>query len=193
MLLYRRYTTIQSQSFTIDMSKPFQASTPRTCMATKRELVDLLLNDARQSADDIARQLGVDAATVDALVDELEAEGAVRGYQAVVDWDRLDTDHVRAEVELNVELDRETGYQKIARRIAKFSEVSSLRLISGSYDLAVEVEGESMHDISTFVSEQIAPIPEITQTVTHFVMTTYKERGIYFENNDEDDRLAVSP
>ncbi len=162
-------------------------------MATKRELVDLLLNDARQSADDIARQLGVDAATVDALVDELEAEGAVRGYQAVVDWDRLDTDHVRAEVELNVELDRETGYQKVARRIAKFSEVSSLRLVSGSYDLAVEVEGESMHDISTFVSEQIAPIPEVTQTVTHFVMTTYKERGIYFENNDEDDRLAVSP
>ena len=50
-----------------------------------------------------------------------------------------------------------------------------------------------MHDISTFVSEQIAPIPEVTQTVTHFVMTTDKERGIYFENNDEDDRLAVSP
>lgn len=175
------------------MSKPFQDGTPRTCMTSKQELIDLLLNDARQSVDDIARQLGVEAATVDSLIDELESEGAVRGYQAVVDWDCLDTDHVRAKVELNVELDRETGYQKVARRIAKFSEVSSLRLVSGSYDLAVDVEGESMHDVSTFVSEQIAPIPEITQTVTHFVMTTYKERGIYFENNDEDDRLAVSP
>jgi DNA-binding Lrp family transcriptional regulator len=162
-------------------------------MEAKRELLDLLLSDARQSTEDIARQLGVDAATVEELVDELESEGAVRGYQAVVDWNRVDEEHVRAEVELNVELDRETGYEEIARRIAKFPEVSALRLISGSYDFAVDVEGESMHDVSNFVSEQIAPIPEVTQTVTHFVMTTYKERGVYFGDGDDDDRLAVSP
>ena len=162
-------------------------------MEAKRELLDLLLRDARQSTEDIARQLGVDAAAVEELVDELESEGAVRGYQAVVDWDSVDEEHVRAEVELNVELDRETGYEEIARRIAKFPEVSSLRLISGSYDFAVDVEGESMHDVSNFVSEQIAPIPEVTQTVTHFVMRTYKERGVYFGDGDDDDRLAVSP
>ena len=162
-------------------------------MEAKRELLDLLLSDARQSTDDIARQLGVDAATVEALVDELESEGAVRGYQAVVDWDSVDEGHVRAEVELNVELDRETGYEEIARRIAKFPEVSSLRLISGSYDFAVDVEGESMHDVSNFVSEQIAPIPEVTQTVTHFVMRTYKERGVYFGDGDDDERLSISP
>ncbi|MFB6089526.1 MAG: Lrp/AsnC family transcriptional regulator [Halobellus sp.] len=162
-------------------------------MEAKRELLDLLLSDARQSTEDIARQLGVDAATVEELVDELEAEGAIRGYQAVVDWDRVDEEHVRAEVELNVELDRETGYEDIAQRIARFPEVASLRLISGSYDFAVDVEGDSMHDVSNFVSEQIAPIPEVTQTVTHFVMTTYKERGVYFGDGDDDDRLAVSP
>ena len=162
-------------------------------MEAKRELLDLLLSDARQSTDDIARQLGVDAATVEALVDELESEGAIRGYQAVVDWDSVGEEHVRAEVELNVELDRETGYEEIARRIAKFPEVSSLRLISGSYDFAVDVEGESMHDVSNFVSEQIAPIPEVTQTVTHFVMRTYKERGVYFGDGDDDERLSISP
>ncbi|SDY28475.1 Lrp/AsnC family transcriptional regulator [Halobellus clavatus] len=162
-------------------------------MEAKRELLDLLLSDARQSTEDIARQLGVDAATVEELVDELEAEGAVRGYQAVVDWDSVDEGHVRAEVELNVELDRETGYEDIAQRIAKFSQVASLRLISGDYDFAVDVEGDSMHDVSNFVSEQIAPIPEVTQTVTHFVMRTYKERGVYFGDGDDDDRLAVSP
>ncbi len=62
---------------------------------------------------------------------------------------------MQAEVELNVELDRETGYEEIARRIAKFPEVVSLRLISGDYDFAVDVEGESMHDVSNFVSEQM--------------------------------------
>lgn len=162
-------------------------------MEAKRELLDLLLSDARESTENIARQLGVDAATVETLVDELESEGVIRGYQAVVDWDSVEESHVRAEVELNVELDRETKYRDISTRIAKFPEVSSLRLVSGSYDFAVDVEGESMQDVSRFVSEKIAPIPEVTQTVTHFVMTTYKERGVYFGDGDDDDRLAISP
>jgi DNA-binding Lrp family transcriptional regulator len=71
--------------------------------------------------------------------------------------------------------------------------VSSLRLVSGQYDFVADLEGESMHSLADFVAEEIAPVPEITQTVTHFVMETYKERGIEFETDDGDDRLAVSP
>ncbi len=162
-------------------------------MDAKRELLALLSTDARESTDDIARQLGIDAERVEELLDELEAEGTVKGYQAVVDWDNTDEQRVAAFVELNVELDRETGYEEIADRIARFSEVESLRLVSGDYDFAIEVTGESMQDVSQFISNQIAPIPEITQTVTHFIMETYKEAGIDFGDRDGDDRLSVSP
>jgi DNA-binding Lrp family transcriptional regulator len=162
-------------------------------METKRELLSLLSTDARENVTDIARQLDVDPETVDSLLDELEAEGAVRGYQAVIDWEHTDTDRVAAVVELNVELDRETGYQEIADRIAQFPEVESLRLVSGDYDFAIEVTGESMQAVSQFIADQIAPIPEITQTVTHFIMETYKEAGIDFGDRDDDDRLSVSP
>jgi transcriptional regulator, AsnC family len=162
-------------------------------MTMTTELLEILLADARQSSADIARQLETDAGSVDAAIEELEAEEVIKGYQAVVDWGKTDTARVRAEVELNVELDRETNYAEIAARIARFPEVASLRLISGSYDFAVDVEAESMQAVSQFVADQIAPIPEVTQTVTHFVMETYKERGIYFDDTDEDDRLTISP
>lgn len=162
-------------------------------MDEKRELLDLLLRNARESVDDLARQTGLEAAEVEALVEELEDEGVIRGYQAIVDWDRVDEEYVQAEVELNVALDRETGYEEIARRIGKFPEVASLRLVSGNYDFAVDVVGDSMQDVSNFVSEQIAPVPEVTQTVTHFVMETYKERGVELGDGDEDDRLSFSP
>ena len=162
-------------------------------MDERRELLDLLLADARTDTANIARQLDLGESEVEALIDDLESEGVIKGYQAVVDWEEVDTDHARAFVELNVELDRETSYADIASRIAKFPEVNSLRLVSGEYDFAIEVEGESMHDVSTFVADRIAPIPEITQTVTHFIMTSYKERGIAFDGDDEDDRLSVSP
>jgi DNA-binding Lrp family transcriptional regulator len=162
-------------------------------MDEKRELLDLLREDARASVDDIARQTGLEPQRVEELIAELEDDGAIRGYQAVVDWRRVDEEHVRAEVELNVELDRETGYDDIARRIAKFPEVASLRLVSGNYDFAADVEGESMQAVSKFVADRIAPIPEVTQTVTHFVMETYKERGIELDDFDDDDRLSISP
>jgi DNA-binding Lrp family transcriptional regulator len=159
----------------------------------QRAVLDCLLDDARQSADDIARQTGLDEAAVAAAIDDLEAAGVVRGYQAVVDWSRADDEHVEAEVELNVELDRETGYEEIAGRITKFPQVATARLVSGDFDFLLIVEGDSMHDVSQFVADQIAPIPEVTQTVTHFVMDTYKDRGVSFGDRDDDDRLSVSP
>jgi len=51
-----------------------------------------------------------------------------------------------------------------------------------------------MQDVSRFISEQVAPMPEVTQTVTHYIMETYKDGGIRFEDGDDDDdrlRLAM--
>lgn len=162
-------------------------------MDAKRELLAVLSTDARESATDLSRQLDLDPETVEELIDELEADGVIHGYQAVIDWDSINDSHVSAFVELNVELDRETGYEEIADRIVKFPTVQSLRLVSGDYDFAIEVTGESMQDVSRFISEQIAPIPEVTQTVTHFIMDTYKDGGMEFSDRDRDDRLSVSP
>jgi DNA-binding Lrp family transcriptional regulator len=162
-------------------------------MDETRELLDLLQDSARESTADIARQLDMTEAAVDARIAELEESGVIRGYQAIVDWDQLEDERVTALVELNVELDRETKYTDISSRIAKFPEVSDLKLVSGDYDFALEVVGDSMHDVSMFVSERIAPIPEVTQTVTHFVMDTYKQRGIEFADHTDDDRLQFSP
>jgi len=162
-------------------------------MDTRRELLDILAEDARADTADIARRLGVEAVEVERLIEDLEDDGVIKGYQAIVDWEEVDGDGARAIVELNVELDRETSYTDIAGRIAKFPEVEALRLVSGEFDFAAEVEADSMHEVSAFVADRIAPVPEITQTVTHFIMTSYKERGIPFDGDDEDDRLSVSP
>jgi len=164
-------------------------------MDDRGEILALLRENARYTTEDMARQTGLDEDEVEATIEELEAEGVVRGYQAVVDWDALDEDEerVRATVELNVTLDRETNYEDIADRIAKFPQVRSLRLVSGDYDFDLEVEGDSMQEVSHFVSDKIAVIPEITQTVTHYVMDSYKEQGIEFGDGDDDDRLSVSP
>ena len=162
-------------------------------MSDREEILALLRENARYSTEDLARQTGLDADDVEAVVEDLESDGVIKGYQAVVDWDEVEPERVRAAVELNVTLDRETGYDDIAERLAKFPEVQGLRLVSGDFDFAMEVEGDSMSEVSRFISEQVAPVPEITQTVTHYIMESYKERGVEFGDDHDDDRLSVSP
>ncbi|WP_439026033.1 Lrp/AsnC family transcriptional regulator [Haloarchaeobius sp. DT45] len=162
-------------------------------MSARDDLLDLLLENARHTTADLARMTDMTEEEVAAAIAALEDEGVVRGYQAIVDWDETDREVVRATVELNVTLDRETSYQDIAERIARFPQVKTLRLVSGDYDFLMEVEDETMHDVSIFIAEKVAPVPEVTQTVTHYVMTTYKDRGVTFGDGDDDDRLSVSP
>jgi len=164
-------------------------------MSNRGDVLAVLRDNARFTNEDIARQTGLSEAEVEEIVDDLEAEGVVKGYTAIVDWDAVEDDDepIRATVELNVTLDRETSYTDIADRIAKFPEVRSLRLISGDYDFDMLVEGDSMSEVSHFISDKIAPIPEITQTVTHYIMESYKEQGIEFGDGPDDDRLSISP
>jgi len=157
------------------------------------EILEILRTDARTSIEDIARQTDADPETVAETIEQLQDDGVIRGYQAVIDRSKLDEESVRATVELNVTLDRETGYDDIAERIARFPEVQSLYLVSGNYDFQMAVEAGTMRDVSAFISDKVAPVPEITQTVTHYVMTAYKEQGVEFEDGHDDDRLSVSP
>jgi DNA-binding Lrp family transcriptional regulator len=162
-------------------------------MSSRQQVLDVLRENARQNVDDIARQTDADAEEVEAIIDELESDGVIRGYRAVIDWNETESESVRAAVELNVKLDRETSYDDVAERIAKFPLVESLHLMSGDYDFLMEVEGDSMREVSQFISDKVAPVPEITQTVTHYVMDSYKEQGIVFGDGSDDDRLSISP
>ena len=162
-------------------------------MNDRRELLEVLCENARASTADLARQTDLSEEEVAETIDALESEGVIRGYQAVVDWERADDERARAAVELNVTLDRETSYEDIASRLSRFPAVQSLQLVSGDFDFLMVVEADSIRDISRFVREKVAPVPEVTQTVTHFIMDTYKERGIEMGEGRDDDRLSVSP
>jgi DNA-binding Lrp family transcriptional regulator len=100
-------------------------------MDQRVEILSLLRENARYSVADMARMTDLDEGTVESVVDDLEADGVIRGYQAVVDWSAHGDEPVQAVVELNVTLDRETSYRDIADRLARFPETRSLRLVSG--------------------------------------------------------------
>jgi len=71
--------------------------------------------------------------------------------------------------------------------------VKSVYLMSGAYDLLVEVEGRTLKEVASFVSNKLSPIDRVLSTKTHFILKKYKQDGIIFEDHEEDHRMLITP
>ncbi len=156
-------------------------------------LLEQLQRNARQSNAELAEMLGMDEVAVAAEVTRLENEGAILGYTAIVDHEQHEPNHVTAMIEVKVTPERDGGFDRLATRIAKFPQVKSCFLMSGSYDLAVVVEGSDLREVARFVSEKLSSMNGIVSAATHFQLKTYKSNGHLRVVNDEGERLPVTP
>ena len=151
-------------------------------------LLTLLQNNARLSNRQLAVMLGREEDEVAAAIAQYEKDGVIRGYQAVIDWDKTETPTVFARIEIKVTPKKDYGFEEIARTIMELEEVQSVSLMSGGYDLAVTVSGRGFRDIAMFVAHRLSPIESVNSTATHFILKKYKERGIVFEEEVKDER-----
>ena len=152
------------------------------------ELLKLLNQNARYTVSELAAMLGTDEKTVESKMSELEKAGIIRGYKTIIDWEQLDVAYVSAIIELNVIPKADLGFEDIAERIASFSQVESVYLMSGSYDLNVVVRGKTLQDVAKFVARELATLDSVTSTATHFVMRRYKEMDLCLYDSEKDDR-----
>ncbi|MCK5845212.1 MAG: Lrp/AsnC family transcriptional regulator [Victivallales bacterium] len=159
----------------------------------KNEILRILRKNGRLSFEEMADQLELDVDVVKTAVSEMESGGVISGYQAVIDDSLLPETKVKAIIEVNIRPQRDGGFDKIALRIARFAEVNSMYLISGGYDLELEVQGESLQAIAAFVSGKLATIDGVTSTATRFILKKYKEAGRIFDHEKEYERLQVAP
>lgn len=157
------------------------------------DLLRILQENARESVADMARMLGTTEADVRERMADLERKGLIRGYQAIIHEDMLGGDRVTALIEVKVIPEREDGFDKIARRIAMFPEVRSLYLVSGTFDLLLFVQARTLHEVASFVSGKLASLAGVTSTCSHFMLKTYKHRGLLMDPPEEYERLKVSP
>ncbi len=157
------------------------------------ELLKLLQTNALESPENLARMLGLPAAEVSARIADYEKRGVIRGYQAILNEDQLQLDKVTAVIEVKVTPQREGGFDTIAKRISRFPEVKSAYLMSGAYDLLLFVEGPTLREVASFVSERLSPLEGVLSTSTHFMLKTYKRLGVLMQQEGSDERLSVSP
>ncbi len=161
--------------------------------ALKKEIIALLEKNARYSFKEIADRLNTKAETVERIVRELEDEQIILGYAAVTS-ERADEGMVKAIVEVAVQPEKDTGFDRIAGRLAQFPEVNAVYLVSGSYDLRLEVTGTSLQEVASFVATKLSSEDGVKSTTTSFLLKKYKESGIIFAKRKKNhEHLKVTP
>lgn len=158
-----------------------------------KKLVNLLRQNARLTNEQLATMLNITAAEVASQIKELEENGTIIGYSAIINEEEFDKNCVTAFIELRVSPQVECGYDDVAQIIAQYKEVDSVQLMSGSFDLAVTIRGTNLREIALFVSDRLATLDGVLSTTTHFILQRYKEKGIHFRPESTDERSLVSP
>ena len=159
----------------------------------KKSVAELLQKNARISDLEIAERLQLTPAKVRTLIREMETDRIITGYHAVIDEEKLGLEQVRAIIEVEVQPERDSGFDRVARAISNFPEVVSVLLVSGRYDLRLEVVGESLQDVAFFVASKLAAIDGVKATATHFLLKKYKTVGFMLQEDAKYERLKVVP
>ena len=157
------------------------------------EILDLLRQNARLAVEDIAAMTKKTTDEVKQIIKKLEDDGVILKYAAIVnpEKDKVAKDKVVAEIQIQVQPQREHGFDAIADRIYRFPQVKSLYLMSGGYDLKVLIEGDNLKDVALFVSEKLSTLEGVRSTKTNFVLKTYKENDIVYVEDERDRREGV--
>jgi DNA-binding Lrp family transcriptional regulator len=143
----------------------------------QNQIISLLQEDARYTADELSVMTGADVDTVKNIVATLEESGVIVKYSAIVNSELLESDGVEALIEVKVVPQKLVGFDAFAEELYNFTEVRSLYLMSGSFDLAIMVAGKNITEVARFVSEKLGVIEGIVSVATHFILKKYKVEG----------------
>ncbi len=159
----------------------------------REELLAIIEKNSRIDLKELAVILGVEEIDVVNELQALEEEGVICGYHTLINWEKTSLDKVTALIEVRVTPQRGQGFDNVAERIYKYPEVRSVYLISGGFDLLVTLEGKTLREVSTFVSDKLAPLEPVLSTATHFILKKYKDHGTIFSQKSEDEREMITP
>lgn len=159
----------------------------------REEILRVIEKNSRIDTAELAIRLGSTEATIVEEMAAMENEGIICGYHTMINWEKTTEEKVTALIEVRVTPQRGQGFDTLAERIYKYSEVNSVYLISGGYDLLVTLEGKSIKEVSTFVSDKLSTMDTVLSTATHFILKKYKDHGTVMTEKTIDERMMITP
>ncbi len=144
------------------------------------QLLRLIEADCTLTHKQLAAMVGTSEEKVSERIAQMQEDGTIVGYKAVVDWDRTSREAVTALIEVKVEPQLADGFDRVAQRIYQYEEVESCYLMSGDFDMTVVISGRTLREVANFVTQKLSTIEAVRSTATHFILKKYKENHLIF-------------
>jgi len=137
---------------------------------TDVKILKVLLNDARLSSRQIAKQCGVSIGTVLSRIKKMETQGIIKGYSAVPDHEKLGYE-LTVVSEITVSKGR---LLEMENEIARLPNVCCVYDVTGLIDAIIVAKFKSREELSKF-TKRLLSLPYVERSNTHMVLTTIKE------------------
>lgn len=163
--------------------------------ATDRNILELLQVDARLPQAEIARRVGLSAASVNERIHKLAERGVIRGVVALLD-DRGVGNDITAFIEVFIEHPR---YEKeFVELVQGLDEVQECHYVTGEFSCLVKVKVSDRSALRSLVLDRLNALDGVRQTRTMIVLETAKEtsrvplhQGLHESENDAAGRAAT--
>jgi DNA-binding Lrp family transcriptional regulator len=137
---------------------------------TDKKILKNLLEDARFSSRQIAKNVGVSVGTVLSRIKKMEDVGIIKGYSAILDHEKLGYE-LTVVTEITVSKGR---LVEMENEIAKNLNVCGVYDVTGLTDAVIIAKFKSREELGKFTKNLLA-LPYVERTNTHVVLTTVKE------------------
>jgi DNA-binding Lrp family transcriptional regulator len=137
---------------------------------TDKKILKNLLDDARFSSRQIAKNVGVSVGTVLSRIKKMEDMGIIKGYSAILDHEKLGYE-LTVVTEITVSKGR---LVEMENEVAKNPNVCGVYDVTGLTDAVIIAKFKSREELGKFTKNLLA-LPYIERTNTHVVLTTVKE------------------
>ena len=142
-------------------------------------ILKLIQENCKFTAREIAKRVNSPITTVFAKIKRMEKMGIIIGYRAILNSQKLNygtTAFVLASVSYRSKNEMAPSSQRdIAKKIARFSEVQEVHIITGGWDLLIKLKATDVESIGNFVIDKVRVVEGIEKTLTCMVFETCKE------------------
>ncbi len=135
-----------------------------------RKIVEILMKNGRATLTEIAKELGISEAAVRKRLKNLEERGIIKGYTAIVDYEKLGYG-VLSLTGVDTDPDK---FLDVATKLKDYDFVRSLYITSGDHMIMAEIVARDGDELTRIISEVIGKIEGVKRVCPAIVLEKLK-------------------
>ena len=143
-----------------------------------RKILTILQSRARIKKSEMARELNIPATTLQERIRRLEETGVIKGYQAVVDPEKVGLS-VQAFVAVTLDCHEPTEIRSFEKSIKTIHNIKACYHLSGRFDYLLHLVARDLKELGDLVKVGITALPDFGRCETHLLFSEIESSQVW--------------